>query len=186
MAYPGKEIRHPVAGERAVFRQTAASTNGELLQQDVYMSVGGFVTLEHVHRYQTERFQVKEGTGKVKINGVVKTMNVGDDFTVPPGVKHIWWNAGDTPLHALVEFRPALKIENLFETVTGLAVDGKVDQKTGLPNFLQEAVLCHKYFRELNPVWKGVPIWAMRILFAVLTPVGRVFGYKAVYPQYID
>lgn len=186
MAYPGKEIVHPVAGERAVFRQTASSTNGELLQKDVYMSVGGFVTLTHVHRKQSERFRVILGSGKVKINGAVTTMSAGDDLTVPPGAAHIWWNDSDAPLHVVVELRPALRIEYLFETVHGLAVDGKVDQKTGLPDFLQQVVLCHHYFDEFNPAWRGMPIWMMRILLAVLTPIGRAFGYRAVYPQYID
>jgi quercetin dioxygenase-like cupin family protein len=178
MAHAGKEIIHPITHERAVFRKVAADTHGELLQQDVYMTAGGFVVFEHVHQYQSERFQVKEGAGKVKINGVVNDLKPGDDITIPAGTPHIWWNASDNLLHVLVE--------NLFETVTGLAEEGKVSPKSGLPPFLQSVMLMHHYFNEMTPTVKKVPRWALKIAFTVLYPVGRLFGYKAVYPKYLD
>ena len=48
---------------------------------------------------------------------------------------------GDEELHVRVEVRPALTLENWFATYFGLAQDGKVSTKTGLPNLFQLAVM---------------------------------------------
>jgi hypothetical protein len=60
---------------------------------------------------------------------------------VPKGTPHVWWNSGDDELHVLVEVRPALRFESFFETFFGLAQDGKVHAKTGLPDPFQLALL---------------------------------------------
>ena len=42
MAKQGDVIENPVTGERIVFRQTSADTNGELLQFELYLKPHGF------------------------------------------------------------------------------------------------------------------------------------------------
>ena len=49
------------------------------------------------------------------------------------GAPHAAWNAGEERVHVLVDFRPALRTEVAFETLAGLARDGKTT-KTGVPS----------------------------------------------------
>ena len=75
--------------------------------------------------------------------------------------------------------RPAMKMEEFFETIWGLAKDGKTNEG-GVPNLLQVAVIAREHadeYRLVRPPW---PV--QRALFAVLAPAGRLLGYMARYP----
>ncbi len=58
---PGQTLENPVTGERFTFRETAATTNGELLAFDFALRPGGMVPFPHVHPVQEERFEVVAG-----------------------------------------------------------------------------------------------------------------------------
>ena len=184
MAYPGKEIIHPYSGERAVYLETASTTKGELFQQDVFMSVGGFVTVEHYHPFQEERFDVLLGKIRMRINGEEQIAVAGEKRVIPAGVRHIWWNDFDEEAKVRVEFRPALRIESLFENVAGLAKDGKVNKKTGLPNVLQLAVTGYYFKNELVATNPGP--FVQKLMFIFLVPIARLLGYLPLYPEYSD
>lgn len=62
MAKFGEVIDNPVTKERIIFRKAAQDTNGELLQFDDIMQVGGLGPPEHIHPHQEERFEVVSGT----------------------------------------------------------------------------------------------------------------------------
>jgi len=49
---------------------------------------------------------------------------------VPTGAAHVWGNPFDDPATITVAIRPALKTETFFETLFGLAKDGKINAKT--------------------------------------------------------
>ena len=57
MAYAGQEVFNPVTGLRTVFHQTAADTNGELLQLTWAGGPGWAAGSKHAHRKQEERFE---------------------------------------------------------------------------------------------------------------------------------
>lgn len=149
MAKAGDRIENPVAGERIIFRQTAQETGGTLLQFDDLLRVGGFGPPEHVHPHQEERFHVVAGTMGLRVGDREQTLHPGESLTVPPGVPHTWWNAGTEELHQLAEFRPALNLETFFETLFGLARDGKCDQE-GQPTFMQIAAMVPVYHIYLS------------------------------------
>ncbi|MFN8468913.1 MAG: hypothetical protein U0X20_25375 [Caldilineaceae bacterium] len=90
------------------------------------------------------------------------------------------WNSGDEELHVRVEVRPALTFESFFETFFGLAQDGKVSAKTGLPNPLQMAVTLRAYQDVLILAQPPRPV--QTLLFGSLAAAGRVLGYKPDYP----
>src|SRR5687767_15692699 len=50
----GDQIDNPVTGERLVFHETAAGTNGERVVVETTVQPGGFVAAAHVHPFQTE------------------------------------------------------------------------------------------------------------------------------------
>ena len=82
----------------------------------------------------------------------------------------------------MFELRPALNTEILLETLYGLATDGNTDEN-GVANLLQTAV-------ALNGLYKGEiylatpPIAVQQALFALLSPVGKLVGYRDHYPKY--
>lgn len=183
MARQGDVLYNPVTGERIEFRRTARDTGGEALTFDYYLAPGGFALgkVAHVHPRQEERFEVQSGTLGVRIDGDEWTATQGTRFAIPAETPHTVWNAGDSELHALVEIRPALNLETFFETTYGLARDGKAN-RTGLPGPLQLAVLADEFDEEIRIAAAPGPL--QRGAAALLAPVGRLAGYRAVYPEY--
>jgi quercetin dioxygenase-like cupin family protein len=184
MAYPGKTINQPVAGEHAEFIQTSATTDGKLLEMEVHMDPHGFVTVEHTHPFSEETFKILKGTITMSVNGKTSTVPSGETRVVPPGTPHQWFNKSDEEAAVRVEFRPASRIEYLFENGAGLAVDGKVNKKSGLPNFWQIMVFGKAYapdMRMVKPPW-----WLQRIMFFFFVPIAKLLGYRAEYPKYTN
>lgn len=181
MAKPGDELRHPITGERLVWRQVARDTDGALLQADMFASPQASPAAAHVHPRQEERFEVLAGVLKVSIDGVETTLRPGDVAVVPPGTPHTWRNVDDVEAQMLVDFRPALRSEMFFETLFGLAADGKTDRK-GLPHLLQLATLAIEFSDEVRLA--RPPAVVQRVLFEPLAALGRLRGYRGWYPRY--
>ena len=180
MAKAGDTLEHPVTGERIIFRKTAKETGGELMQGDVIMRPHGFVAAAHVHPMQEERFEVLSGSVKFRVNGAEQELQTGETAVVPPRTPHVWWNDDDEEAHVLVDVRPALRFEEFFETFFGLAQDGKVNQKTGLPNPLVLALVMREYRKEIQLA--KPPLVVQQVLFSGLALIGRLLGYKGRYP----
>ena len=100
---------------------------------------------------------------------------------MPRGTVHRLWNDGEDELHALVEFRPALRTEEGFEQLFGLARDGKLG-KRGFPHPLQIAVMAKEYREEGQ--FPRVPVLVQRALIAPLAAIGARLGYRAFDPRY--
>jgi hypothetical protein len=84
----------------------------------------------------------------------------------------------------LGEVRPALHSEVFFETLYGLARDGRTDE-SGVPNPLQFAVMLNGLHKD--EIYLAEPPMAMqKALFALLSPVGKLLGYRDHYPKYIE
>ena len=182
MARAGDEIYNPVQGDRIVFRQTARDTGGELMSGELVVAPSGGNPL-HVHPLQKEHFEVLSGTLGVQIGEEQRSLEEGEEATVAPGTPHRWFNEDDQQeARVLVGLRPALNTETFFETLYGLAKDGKSNEN-GAPNLLQQAVM-------LNGINRGEiylaspPVAVQKALLASLAPVGRMLGYKDHYPKY--
>ena len=180
MVKSGDVFEHPVTREKILFRKTARDTGGALMLADIFMQPGGFVAAEHIHPQQEERFEVIAGTLRARIAGKEIDGGPGTKLTVPPGIPHVWWNAGDDELHVLAEVLPALRFEDFFESFFGLAQDGKVSPKTGLPNLLQMAVLLRAHREEITLA--RPPQLVQTVVFGALAAIGRPLGYKAAHP----
>jgi quercetin dioxygenase-like cupin family protein len=178
MIRAGDSIHNPVTGERIVFRQTSADTNGEAVVIETFVEPHGFVAAAHVHPSQEERFQVLRGTVGFKIGGKEQISGPGTRVTVPAGTSHKFWNAGEETAQFVCEVRPALQFESLLETMFALAADGKTNRK-GMPNPLRLAVIANHHF---DTVQLPFPPAALQKLGLVLgAPLGRLLGYGAVY-----
>ena len=107
----------------------------------------------------------------------------GETIAVPPGTPHTLWNEGEEEAHALVEYRPALRMETLFQTLFGLGRDGKTDQEGSL-TLLQGTVMLKEFVDEYRLARPPLPV--QKVVLAVLAPIGRLLGYKARCARYSE
>src|SRR4051794_21368187 len=146
MAHAGQTIENPVSGERITFLQTAADTDGALLEIELELTPDGHVPGLHVHPVQQERFEVLEGTMTFRLGRRTITAGPGDVVVVPAGAAHKFANGGDGRATARVQITPALKMEDLFETACALAEEGATTRK-GMPKPLHLALFA-RHFRD--------------------------------------
>src|ERR687894_2784488 len=179
MAKSGDELVNPVTGLRTVFRKTAQETSGELLQVDSIGEPGWTTGPDHLHPRQEERFEVLSGKLGLRVGGVEHVHGAGDVIVAPAGSAHAAWNAGDDEVHVLVDFRPALRTERAFETLAGLARDGKTNG-AGVPKNPLQLALILREFEEVYFV--RPPLALQRVILGALARVARLLGYRAEYP----
>jgi quercetin dioxygenase-like cupin family protein len=179
-------LENPLTGERIIYRKATRETNGKLLQFEYFMKPHskGLATLPHTQPKLEQRMEVLNGIMCYKLGKKkeIKVLKKGEKVVIPPGVPHSLWNDSDEELHILDEYEPALKIQKFFETIYGLARDGKVNKKTGLPKLLQIAVMV-SYFK--NEVGAGSS--SQRFLFALsrlFVPLAKSRGYRPWYQKY--
>jgi mannose-6-phosphate isomerase-like protein (cupin superfamily) len=162
MAHTGQIITNPVSGETIAFRHVS----DELLAFDLHLTPDGHVPGMHVHPEQTERFEVVEGRMKFRLGLKTIEAGPGDIVTVPAGAAHKFANAGEEPVRARVEVRPALKMAELLETTVRLAEEGRTTRK-GMPRPTALALFTKEYRREVRAPFP--PAWVQR---ATLAPLG--------------
>jgi quercetin dioxygenase-like cupin family protein len=178
MISKGQVLHNPVTGELMRFVETSSDTGGEYVLVEVVVRPGGFVAAAHVHPYQTERFEVLEGTLAFEVGGEEIVATAGDVVTVEPRTAHKFWNAGDEDAIFRCEVRPALQFERLIETMFTLAGDGKTNKK-GMPNPLRLAVIANAHFDDVRLPFP--PAWMQKLGLTMGAPLGSLLGYKPTY-----
>jgi quercetin dioxygenase-like cupin family protein len=113
MARRGLTLTDPTTGQTITFKQTAADTAGELLElESTYQPSRGRPPL-HFHPAQDERFEVLEGTLRVRLGSKRRSLTAGDVLDVPAGTRHALH--GDARVRW--EIRPALETEAFLTAV---------------------------------------------------------------------
>ena len=183
MAEAGDVVENPVSGQHLVFRKTARDTAGEWLEVEAaYTKPTPSRPPVHYHPYQEERFEVLSGELRVLIGGAERTLEPGGVLIVAPGIRHSMW-AERAGTRVLWQTRPALETEAFFETVWGLAKEGKTDGK-GVPGLLRVALIAREYDEEYRLA--SPPRFVQAALFGALAPVSRLLGYRARYAYPYD
>ncbi len=180
MANAGDELVNPATGLRTVFRKTTRDTSGELLQVDWIGEPGWTTGPDHVHPRQEERFEVLSGRLGLRADGIERVHGVGDVIVVSAGSPHAVRNAGDDEVHVLVDFEPALRTERAFETLAGLARDGKTNRAGAPKNPLRLALILREFEEEIY--FARPPLAVQRVILGALAFIGRLLGYRAEYP----
>jgi mannose-6-phosphate isomerase-like protein (cupin superfamily) len=176
MTSKGNTVEHPVTGERITFLETSAETNGEYATFELRVRPQGFVAAPHIHPHAEESFEIRSGSFTFVVDGEERQVRAGDGATVPAGAAHAWWNSGAEEGVAIVEFRPGWKTEEFFESFFGLAQDGKVNPKTGLPSLLWLASIFRAY-HDFGYIARP-PHYVQRAVFGPLGAVARLLGYR--------
>jgi quercetin dioxygenase-like cupin family protein len=178
MIRQGDTIENPITGEKVTFLKTSAETDGELVVIDTTVAPGGFVVAEHVHPYQSERFEVLSGEVEFELDGETVVAREGDVVMVEAGAAHQFRNIGEEEVRFLTEVCPALTFEAFLETMFGLAADGKTNGK-GMPNPLRLAVIMNEQFDLVRLPFP--PAWVQKTGLMLGAPMGRLLGYEPAY-----
>jgi mannose-6-phosphate isomerase-like protein (cupin superfamily) len=181
MARRGDLYENRVTGERAVILRGEEAGDGVSALVHLVVRPGGAVAGEHVHPAIEERFKVISGRLQARIDGRERELGPGDEVTVPAGVAHDWWNAGDEEAGVIVELTPPEpRFLEMIATLFGLANSGRSNAK-GMPSPLQMALTGREFadiIRMTKPPW---PV--QKVAFGLLGPIGRARGLRAVYPD---
>jgi quercetin dioxygenase-like cupin family protein len=178
----GEVYENRVQGDWFVVREGSEDNGGDRLVADLYIRPGGAVAGRHVHSYLTERFEVVAGTVRIHVGGRDEVARAGERVEIAPGVVHDWWNVGDDEAHVVVDVRPAERFELMIQNLYGLANDGKTNAR-GVPRPLPLSLFATEFRREAELV--RPPRIVQRVLFAVLAPLARARGHRAIDPDYL-
>ena len=77
MIRAGESIENPITGERVTFLKTSAEMDGESVLIDTTVAPNGFVAAEHLHPYQSERFEILKGEVEFKRDGEIAVARAG-------------------------------------------------------------------------------------------------------------
>ena len=102
----------------------------------------------------------------------------GELVVVAPGVPHDFANIGDAPALVRVDIRPALKMEQLFETAVALAEQGRT-MMNGIPKPLDLALFTREFEDEVQAAFP--PLWVQRLALAPLARLAGRRGHGARY-----
>jgi mannose-6-phosphate isomerase-like protein (cupin superfamily) len=94
----GSEIRELLAHRNSAIR------NQSLAEARL---APGASTQEHYHPKAEEIYYITHGAGRIRIEGEIREVTVGDAIAIPPGQKHKLWNTGSETLRLLCCCAPA-------------------------------------------------------------------------------
>jgi len=174
-------VENPSSGERIVFKERASNTDTQLLQFEWSVHPLGPLPDRvkrypgHAHPIAEERIRVLAGRLWVRADGEERTLTTGQEILIPPKTSHSWWNVGSEEVSAIVEFRPAGRMESLFEVLFGMAQGPKLG---GFKTLLRYAVICHD-FRDDISILAASERWGCFFFW----PLGKLLGYKSEKPR---
>jgi quercetin dioxygenase-like cupin family protein len=175
----GEVYEHPF--ERLVVRVGTAESGGRELVADLYVSADAPGVPRHMHSTLTETLTVIRG--KVSAwspDEGERILGPGDSLFLPPKTKHAWHPVGDEDVRLLVAVRPGARFEEMWRQFMGLMQDGKAGPR---PSFLQIMMMAHE-FPDVMAV-AGPPLFLQRAVAALVTPIGRLRGYRGRYEEYL-
>lgn len=180
MPEKGQILNNPANGDSYEFLEIARDTNGAQVTMKAIIKSKGQLVPKHFHVFQDETFEVISGQLKVWVDGQTRTISAGEKVLLPKNVPHNHYNDEDTPVTYIHSVTPALDFELLIENLVGLAADGK--SKNGKYGLVQELVSL-KYL-DSKSYLADIPVGVQKILMNIIAPIGRIFGYRAVYKKY--
>lgn len=180
MPTQGQIITNPATGDSYEFLETAQDTGGVSVSMKATLKSKGPVVPNHFHAFQDETFEVISGELTLLQNGKTSLLTAGEKVTLPKNVPHNHYNNGNTEVVYIHSVEPALDFEYLIENLVGLLADGK--GKNGKTGLVQELVFL-KYL-DSKSYLADIPLGIQKLLMHIVAPVGRLFGYRAIYRKY--
>ena len=90
-------------------RELLAHRNSSIRNQSLAEArlPAGAATEEHYHPKTEEIYYITHGIGRIRIDGEIRDVGVGDAIAILPGKRHQLWNIGAEPLRLLCCCAPA-------------------------------------------------------------------------------
>ena len=180
MPQKGQIINNPNTGDQFEFLETSKDTNGERMVLKQTIKTRGHLYPNHLHILQDENFEVLSGKLTIWLEGKTTTILPGEKITLPKNKAHNHFNNDDEPVTFIQTVFPALDFEYLLENIIGLTIDGKI--RNGNAGLVQSLVTLK--YPDSKTFLPGIPIAIQKIAMNLVGPVGRLFGYRAVYKKY--
>ncbi|MBD0383318.1 cupin domain-containing protein [Paenibacillus sedimenti] len=169
-----RTIENPLVQDRVTFITTGAESGGSFEYVEVELAPGGGVDL-HYHLAFTEHFEAVHGVLHLELDGLFRELLPGQTVSAPPGSLHRFFNPGHEKIIFHVKIAPARRFEQMLRISYGLARDGKVRGKTGIPrNVLDLAVI----FELGETYMKGIPIGLQKGIFGTLYRIAKWRGVE--------
>lgn len=182
MPSKGQILKNPETGDIFEFLETAKDTNGERVTMKMTLKSKGEQVPNHYHALQDEHFEVISGKLTIILDGKTQILTQGDKITLPKNKPHNHFNNDKETVVFIQSVTPALDFDYLLENIIGLTIDGKMPN--GKAGLVQELVTL-KYL-DSKSYLANIPQGLQKFLMNVVGPIGRMFGYRAIYKKYSD
>ncbi len=179
MPQKGQILKNPATGDIYEYLELSKDTNGERIRLKQTLNKGQLYP-NHFHTLQDECFEVLAGKLTIWSEGNTKTLCQAEKIILPKNKPHNHYNNDDESVTFIQTVSPALDLEYWLENIIGLTIDGKIQK--GKAGFVQDLVTL-KYL-DSKAFLANVPIVIQKILMNLVGPIGRVFGYRAIYEKY--
>jgi len=179
MPQKGQILKNPATGDIYEYLELSKDTNGERITLKQTISKGQLYPT-HLHTLQDEGFEVLAGKLTIWSEGKTKTLSQGEKIILSRNKPHNHYNNDDGPVTFIQTVSPALDFEYWLENIIGLTIDGKI--QNGKAGFLQDLVTL-KYL-DSKAFLANIPLGIQKIIMNIVGPIGRLFGYRAIYKKY--
>jgi uncharacterized RmlC-like cupin family protein len=176
-AAPFRTVFNSVTGEQIEF----TDVREDVVRLNWRSAPGGAIT-EHVHPRQQERFIITAGEAHFTVNGEERVVGPGETLDVPSGAPHSEGNPGSVEVVGVVELRPALRTQQMFEAFAGLAAEGKTTSRGAPTNPLQLGATVWHFRHESRAT--SPPIWLQNLILAPLSLLAKVFRVRPYYERW--
>ncbi|MDP2187769.1 MAG: cupin domain-containing protein [Sphingobacteriaceae bacterium] len=179
MPSKGQILRNPDTGDIYEFLETAQDTHGQRVTIKMTLQSKGELVPNHYHALQDEHFEVISGNLTIILDGKKHILTPGEKITLPTNKPHNHYNEGEKVVF-IQSISPALDFDYLLENIIGLTIDGKMPN--GKAGLVQELVTL-KYL-DSKSYLANIPQGLQILLMNIVGPIGRMFGYRAIYKKY--
>ncbi len=182
MPSKGQILKNPDTGDMYEFLETAKDTDGQRVTMKMALQSKGEQVPNHYHALQDEHFEVISGKLTILLDGKIRVVCPGEKITLPKNKPHNHYNNDDEAVVYIQSVTPALDFDYLLENIIGLTIDGKMPN--GKAGLVQELVTLR--YLDSKSYLANIPQGVQKLLMNVVGPIGRMFGYRAIYKKYSD
>ena len=178
----GTRIHNSFNGETIIF--THVDDAADVVQFDVMLDRGRGLTgtgRQHFHPNADEEFLVKSGVLRVMVDGEWSVLEPSQGVFITRGTPHLFRNGHDGETLFTNRFTPGCEFLRFFLNMAMNTANNPhwYDAK-GEPPLALRSLALHAYYGHAYGA--GIPIWVQKLVFAVLTPVALLKGYRLAMP----